>query len=321
MLILSRQFIYVLKLIFAIGLLGLSSTLMAEDELNPYAPPGKFVYVGSHVMYIDCMGKHSPTVLIEVGLGDSSANWYKLAEKLSAYTRVCVYDRAGYGWSNTGPGERTTAQITHELNTLLEQAQVPGPYVVVGHSFGGFTARYFATRFPEKTLGVVLVESSHPDQVTRLAALDTQTPSEPLKIARMEGPPEHMSEFESRWFMLNTSRKAIVAQMSELEGFRQSAEQVQELGPMPPVPLAVLTRGVTQLPVIDDVSLEQEWQQMQADLLTLSPHSWQEIIPESGHSVHKDAPDKIIANILKVIVRSNHNQQANNRSYYYSGQL
>ena len=108
------------------------ATLSAED-FQSFKPPGKFVYLDSHVMYIDCLGEAAPTVLIDVGLGDSSANWYKLAKKLSQEVRVCVYDRSGYGWSSTGPAERTTAQITFELNQLLERADIPGPYVIVGH--------------------------------------------------------------------------------------------------------------------------------------------------------------------------------------------
>lgn len=302
--------------------LMLCQTSLAAEDVTPYKPPGEFVYLGSQVMYIDCLGKQSPTVLIEVGLGDSSANWYKLAKKLSQHARVCVYDRAGYGWSATGPGERTTAQITHELNQLLEKAEVPGPYVLVGHSFGGFTARYFATQYPDKTVGMVLVESSHPDQVLRLAALDSQPSGKPLKIARREAPPAHMNESESHWYMLNSSRKAVVAQMSELQSFKDSAKQVKQLGPLPALPLAVLTRGIEQLPVIESVSLEQEWHAMQADLLTLSPHSWQEIIPDSGHRVYMDAPDVIISNVLKVIELSKRDvQQAQTLTETTSNQL
>ena len=285
----------------------------AEESLRP---PGEFIYLGNQVMYIDCLGEASPTVLIDVGLGDASANWYKLAKQLSSEVRVCVYDRAGYGWSNTGPGERTTEQITYELHRLLQKANVPAPYVLVGHSFGGFTARYFATMFPEQTAGVVLVDSSHPEQIEKLARLDKYVAAKPLKTTRRGSAPDWMNDFEKTWHQLNASRKAIVAQMSELKSFAKSANQVKQLGPMPDVPLAVLTRGKSQLPEIDGIAFENEWQQMQKDLLSLSNHSWQEIIKNSGHQIYFDAPEAIIRNILKVVQFAK-TTSSKTFSYYY----
>ena len=96
---------------------------IANTEFDPFRPPGKFINLGLHVMYIDCLGNKPPTVMIDVGLGDSSANWYKLATSLSKDVRTCVYDRAGYGFSDPGPSTRTTAQIVHELNMLIEFAE------------------------------------------------------------------------------------------------------------------------------------------------------------------------------------------------------
>ncbi len=271
-----------------------------EDNFDPSSPPGRFVSVGLHMMYIDCMGDSAPTVLIDVGLADASANWYKLAKQLSNNVKVCLYDRAGYGLSDTGPGARTTSQITKELHALLDKAEVPGPYILVGHSFGGFTARYFATSYPEETAGLVLVESSHPDQIYRLAGLD-KINKKPLKVARREPPPDHMNAFEKRWYFLNSSRKATFAQMEELRYFKDSAFEVKHAGPLPDVPLAVLTRGKHQLPEVDGVSLEQEWQDMQSELLTLSRNSWQQIIKDAGHNLYADAPDIVISTILKVV--------------------
>ncbi len=205
---------------------------------------------------------------------------------------------------------------------MLFEAEIPPPYILVGHSFGGFTARYFATTYSDITVGVVLVDSSHPEQIERLAKLDKQHKDEPLKISRREAPPEWMNKFERQWYLLNASRKATVAQMSELAGFATSAQQVSSLGPMPNIPLAVISRGKIQLPIIDGVELEQQWQLMQKDLLSLTTHSWQEIIKDSGHQVYTDAPDVIIENILKVVEMSRKNMM-NSYSYnnlIYSGE-
>ncbi len=289
------------RFLFIITLLVNSQLVLAANDFVPFKPPGKFINLGMHVMYIDCFGEQSPTVLIDVGIADSSANWYKLAQSLSEDVRTCVYDRAGYGWSDPGPGKRTTAQIVHELNMLVEFAEVPEPYILVGHSFGGFTARYFAAKYPNKVAGIVLIDSSHPDQIYRLSALDKTKSRPPIKVSRTEPAPTTMTEFEKRWFFLNSSRKAVFAQMNELKYFKQSAYQVKHSGPLPDIPLAVLTRGKSLLPVIDGISLEFEWRDMQKDLLRLSNYSWQSVIKNSGHNIYKDAPNEIISNILKVV--------------------
>ena len=278
------------------------ATVNAGDD-EPFKPPGRFVNIGFQTMYIDCMGNKSPTVLIDVGIAGSSASWYKIAQTLSNDIRVCLYDRAGYGWSDPGRGERTTATIAHELNLLINKAEIPGPFVLVGHSFGGFTARYLAARFPKNVVGLVLVDSSHPDQIYRLSALD-KVKQKSLVTGRKNLPPEDFSEFERKWYFLNSSRKATFAQMGELKYFKESAYQVKHSGPIKNIPVAVLSRGIGQLPELNGVSLENEWQDMQKDLLKLSRNSWHLIVADSGHEIHKEAPNHVIENILKVVRKS-----------------
>jgi pimeloyl-ACP methyl ester carboxylesterase len=295
-------------------LLICSSLVFANSDYDPFQPHGRFINLGLHVMYIDCLGDSSPTVLIDVGLGDASANWLKIAKSLSKDVRVCLYDRAGYGWSDPGPGNRTTAQITHELNMLLEFAKVPGPYVMVGHSFGGFTARYFAATYPEKTVGAVLIDSSHPDQIYRLSPLDQVKQKRHTKLLRLDYAPKHMNDVEKRWFFLNSTRKAIFAQMEELRNFKDSAYEVKHSGALPNIPLAVLSRGKNQLPEINGVSLEEEWQDMQKNLLTLSEQSWHTIIKKSGHQIYLDAPEVVISNILKVVNKTRKESRLSSKS-------
>ena len=278
------------------------ATVNASDD-EPFRPPGRFVNIGFQTMYIDCVGNKSPTILIDVGIAGSSASWYKIAQTLSNDVRVCLYDRAGYGWSDPGRGERTTATIAHELNLLINKAEIPGPFVLVGHSFGGFTARYLAAKFPKNVVGLVLVDSSHPDQIYRLSALD-KVKQKSLVTGRKNLPPEDLSEFERKWYFLNSSRKATLAQMGELKYFKESAYQVKHSGPIKDIPVAVLSRGIGQLPELSGVSLENEWQDMQKDLLKLSRNSWHLIVADSGHEIHKEAPNHIVENILKVVNKS-----------------
>lgn len=291
----------------------------ATEGYHAVRPPGMMINLGMHRMYIDCRGFGQPTVLIDVGLADASVNWLPVMASVQHETRICLYDRAGYGWSDPGPGERTTAQITYELHALLELANVPPPYVLVGHSFGGFTARYFATKYPDETVGVVLVESSHPDQVQRLAELD-KLPDEKrrITIGRNSNPPDYLTDMEKKWFFLNSSRKAIFAQMDELKYFSGSAEQVKTAGPFPDIPLAVITRGVTQLPAIDGKSLEDEWRSMQADLTRLSRQSWQTIVDGSGHNVYLDKPSAVVEDIIKVVILARQNMLEHRKFSYHN---
>ena len=290
--------------IFYTILLSLS-TLSNASTYNdkPFKPPGRFINIGFQTMYVDCLGENKPTIIIDVGIAASSASWYKIAKELSKNTRICLYDRAGYGWSDSGRGERTTATIVHELKLLVKRAEIPGPYIIVGHSFGGFTARYFAAKFPEDVAGLVLVDSSHPEQIYRLSALDNQG-KKPLITGRDANAPADFSEFERKWYFLNSSRKATFAQMAELKYFKQSAYQVKHSGPLKDIPIAVLSRGIAQLPELNGVSLENEWLDMQKDLLNLSKNSWHSIILNSGHNIYEEAPAKIIENILEVIEKS-----------------
>jgi len=262
---------------------------------------GKFINLGQHRMYIDCRGESEPTVLVDVGLGDASINWLPVMKGIQGDSRICLYDRAGYGWSDSGPGYRTTAQIAQELHALLELAKIPGPYIVVGHSFGGFTARYFATAYPDETAGAILVDSSHPDQITRLADLDKYDTKKEIIVSRRALPPKNLTPLQKKWYYLNSTRKATFTLMDELKHFETSAQQVSDAGDFPDIPLAVLTRGKSLLPVIDGKSLEQEWIEMQAELASLSPQAWQVIVEDSGHNIYVDKPAVVIAEIKKVI--------------------
>ena len=107
-------------------------------------------------------------MVLDAALGNMSAHWALVQQEVARTTRVCAYDRAGLGWSEPGPGPRDAAHITSELHTLLGNAGIPGPYVMVGHSFGGLYTQLYAARYADQVAGVVLVESSHPQQFTRL---------------------------------------------------------------------------------------------------------------------------------------------------------
>lgn len=120
-----------------------------------------FVTVDSHRLYYECSGSGAPTVVLDAGSPDTTATWRSVQPQIARVTRVCGYDRAGLGRSEPArPGIRTPLTQVHELRALLRAAKIPAPYVVVGHSWGGFLARLFAHTYPGATAGAVLVDAT-----------------------------------------------------------------------------------------------------------------------------------------------------------------
>src|SRR5215213_6427241 len=129
------------------------ATELAE---RAYPPPGEMVDVGGYSLHINCVGQGSLTVVLDGGSGEMSASWVLVQQEVSGTTRVCSYDRAGMGWSEMGPEPRDAKQISSELHTLLSKSGIEGPYVLVGHSFGGLYMQTYAAWYPEEVAGVAL---------------------------------------------------------------------------------------------------------------------------------------------------------------------
>jgi pimeloyl-ACP methyl ester carboxylesterase len=134
--------------------------------------------VGGHRLHLVSSGSGRPTVVLEAALGGSSISWSLVQPAIASLTRVCAYDRAGFGWSDAGPMPRTAGRVADELYTLLDRGGVDPPFVLVGHSFGGLVMRIFAARYRNKTSGLVLVDPAHPEDWVSPA------PKEQVKIDR-----------------------------------------------------------------------------------------------------------------------------------------
>lgn len=137
-------------------------------DIRAYPPPGERVDVGGYRLHLMRAGSGGPTVVLDAGLAGFSLDWGLVLPEVARLTTVCAYDRAGYGWSDPGPLPRTSGRIASELHTLLHHAGIEPPYVLVGHSFGGFNVRFFADHFPDEVAGMVLVDVSHEDFNDRL---------------------------------------------------------------------------------------------------------------------------------------------------------
>jgi pimeloyl-ACP methyl ester carboxylesterase len=144
----------------------------------PVPPPGRLIDVGGFSLHLHCSGAGTPSVVLDAALGGSSVSWSWVQPEIAKLTRVCSYDRAGYGWSQAGPFPRTAGRMAVELRTLLERGGVPPPFVLVGHSFGGLIMRIFAARYRAEVRGMVLVDPAHPEDWV------TPAPKEQIKIDR-----------------------------------------------------------------------------------------------------------------------------------------
>lgn len=149
--------VLVILALFALG--GGYETVNRSTE-PAVAMRGQLVDVGPYRLHLECTGSRGPTVILEPGGGGSAASMGLIARSVARDSRVCVYDRAGRGWSDPAASPPDGAQIATDLHRLLDRAQVPGPYVLVGHSFGGLYVRTYAAKYPEQVAGLVLVDST-----------------------------------------------------------------------------------------------------------------------------------------------------------------
>jgi pimeloyl-ACP methyl ester carboxylesterase len=157
----GRILLYLLFAVLAISAVGGGyETISEAADTNAYPMPGTLIDVGGYSLHLHCTGSGSPTVVLEPGAGEMSANMGWITPAVARHTRVCVYDRAGRGWSQTANTPQDGARIATDLHTLLHSAGIPGPYVLAGHSFGGLYVRIFAAHYPNEVAGLVLVDST-----------------------------------------------------------------------------------------------------------------------------------------------------------------
>jgi len=283
---------------------------VAWPDMVSFEPPGKLIEVNGRNMHINCVGNKSPTIILDSGTGGFSLEWKDIQNSLSQYVRVCAYDRAGYGWSDMGPLPRTTKRIAHELHTLLQNAGIHGPFIIVGQSFGGYTAQYFARYFDDEIAGLVLVDSSHDEQVYRLPENGKDVVRRSLHQDRSNMVTqailhEHFPEEEAavaqqlmqRWSAMLTWRE-------EMANYALSARELRDLhyGPILQIPIVVLTRGKRVWPDTPyGDAMEATWTELQNELNYMSGNSTHIIAENSGHVIHLDEPDLVVDAIHDVL--------------------
>ncbi|MCC6611888.1 MAG: alpha/beta fold hydrolase [Anaerolineae bacterium] len=158
-----------------IGLLVLAfvyQMIATQRDKSRFPAPGQMVDVGGRRLHMNVQGEagDKPTVILEAGMASISPNWAWVQQELAQHTRVVAYDRAGLGWSDPGVKPLDAAKSARDLHMALQRAGIGGPYVLAGHSYGGLVVRMFADLYPDEVAGLVLVDSSHPDQWINIPA-------------------------------------------------------------------------------------------------------------------------------------------------------
>lgn len=296
------------------------------------APPGKLVELGGHRLYVNCSGAGHPIVVVENGLGDFSFDWTLVQSRVSRFTRICTYDRGGYAWSDPGPKPRTFAQLNLELRDALLKLGERGPYVLVGHSFGGPVVRSFAALYSKDVAGMVLVDAAFEGQrvgvggekTIRLgvSAKNRTIPKPREEMMEGDRPPE--SETASRTGSLDPMYNALPAAAQKMQVWAQSLDKTDyaeasqrewseeyfakwlatpQKGVLGNIPLIVLMRAEGGYGNDLDhpaEQLERERKDGQARLAQLSTHGKLETV-SSGHNIEIDAPVEVTSSIREVV--------------------
>jgi pimeloyl-ACP methyl ester carboxylesterase len=294
-------------------------------------PPGRLVDAAGHTIHVNCTGRGRPTVVIETGLGDFSFDWILVQQQVQQFTRVCTYDRAGYAWSERGPWPRTFDQLNFELRQALAANGEQGPFVLVGHSYGGGVVRQFALSHPTDVAGLVFVDivaehqylqmGSHagrigdgakgrtiPTPVAGRGPGAAATAAADTAETRLESPYDHLPVEQQRlhrWAASQPGLDEVEDSQREwsTEYFARWTASSQK-GSLRDIPLIVLTRaaggfGQTVEKTADE--LERARLDAQRQLAELSSRSSHRIV-ETGHNIHLEKPAVVTRAIQDVIL-------------------
>jgi pimeloyl-ACP methyl ester carboxylesterase len=302
-----------------------------------YPPPGQMVDVGGYRMHIHCQGHArrdgGPTVVMDAAIGEPSLSWGSVPEQVAAFAPVCTYDRAGLGWSEASPQPRLASNIVAELHTLLTQAAVKPPYVLVGHSMGGLYACLYAHEHRDEVAGLVLVDSAHEEQ-------DLRPPESMVKqgrishrvaaglfgffrmvnsmglLALMPGtvsklwfgaiPDENRQSYIglvcSGTRSFDSAAREFKASWDSLSQIR--ARRIRSLGD---IPLVVLSRGRSEIAPASETSwtdaekFDAAHIEMQTELAALSPQGKLIFTGEGSHYIQIDQPELVVEAIREVV--------------------
>jgi pimeloyl-ACP methyl ester carboxylesterase len=274
-------------------------SLATRRDLGANPAPGELVDIGGYRLHLWCTGSGTPAVILDNGLGGSSAGWGFVQPDVARFTRACSYDRAGMGYSDPGPSPRTARRIASELATLLDRSGIAGPVVLVGASIAGFNVRVFASDHPERAAGLVLVDASHESDAHEVPPMARFVPLlSRVGVLRFLGVSfaqsvESLPPAVQPYARATRFRAAgYQAAADEIIHIRESASEVRSSRRKLEIPVAVVTgaRGA-----------DEHWRELQQDLTSLSDRGCLMIARHSGHVVSVDEPAVVVDAIRTVV--------------------
>ena len=301
-------------------------------------PPGRLVDIGTHRLHLHCAGDGAPTVVFDAALGASSLSWSLVQPSIARVTRACAYDRAGFGWSEGGLMPRTAGRIADELHQLLEIAAVPGPYILVGHSYGGLVMRVFAARHAAAVAGLVLIEPAIPEEwvtpspeqhalirrgvrlcrygagaarsgvasaVSLLVNLGALPAARALVAFASRGALRREDEgiLAPMWKLPPEARRVLGRMWTRPQFFEALGSQIEHVSQSAAEMLRDTHENLVDMPLIVMSSSAAHERRIAADLaLAKQPRRGRHIVaPESGHWVPLDAPQAVIDAIVDIV--------------------
>jgi pimeloyl-ACP methyl ester carboxylesterase len=298
----------------------LYQTIASAKEAQRWPPPGKIIDVGGRKLHLVCKGSGDATVVIEQGAGAPSMFWWSMQDKIAEFARVCVYDRAGLGWSEPVRGPRSIEDRVADLHSLLVNAQIPGPYIFVAHSYGGWIVRSFALTHRAKVAGLVLVDTgeegvySQSDVVATYSriALATRVLGYAARfgVLRILRPPFLKANVAG---LAPVVRQAAAAVCLKPHCFFAAADEVASVlkcarswrnlpdgsGTLGNLPVTVITHG-QPFPRPFSVA-EKYWSEGQKRLAALSANGTFIVAEKSNHMIHDDEPELVLDAIRRLV--------------------
>lgn len=319
-------------LALAAGCTQQAATPPAPDQVRElsaaWPPPGELVAMNGSRMHIHCTGTGSPVVVMEAGATDISLSWAKVQPSVAEFTRVCAYDRLGYGWSDPLDGQVTARTVTGRLHSLLGAANISPPYILVGHSLGGEYVRYYATRYPDEVAGIVLVDPGSEWQMVRTGENFTREQQAAIHTAVLgiramgeraeEGtlatnlslvpvdPRLPLYEFHAYQALLATRPYFWEARAVEAESAFTIFTELQqaEISLPATIPLTVISAGNAMefsMDPAEDAHANAVFRTLQQEMARESANGTYRVAPDTTHYIQLDRPDIVIEAIHSVV--------------------
>ena len=302
---------------FAALLLATGATWQAAMEARDdreFPPPGRLVDVNGHLMHIHCQGEGSPVVVVEQGVGSQSLGWAPLNEQLATITTVCAYDRPGMGYSDPVDHPTPATEIARNLNKLLQNAGLTEDIVLVAWSAGGIYSREYYRQFPERVKGMVLVDSSHEQQLFRLGDPDvgyrnplrTDRWLAPIGWVRLRGSVPKLFEnsplpepIRDRLIAINLKTHMPRTMVFEGDAMRADLEENHSPPNLGDIPLVVLSEGAPNIEFMQERM--DKWYELQDELANLSSRGQHIVATKSAHAIHRTEPELIVEAVRQVV--------------------